>query len=75
MAILIGWFTSTFFLCESQILYCVAKAKDSHLRNDLEVNSLSLLLNFIARKSFMLKVLIQIHQILKTSSNGYILFI
>ena len=27
-----GCFTRTFFLQESQILHCLAKAKDSHLR-------------------------------------------
>ena len=45
MATLIGYFTRTFFFTESQILYCLAKAKDLHLKNYL----LSLLLNFVTR--------------------------
>ena len=49
MAILIGCFTRTFFRESNSIL--LAKANDSHLRNHLEVHSLSLLLNFITRKS------------------------
>ena len=35
------------FLRESKILYCLSKTKDSHLRNYLDVHSLSLHLNLI----------------------------
>ena len=50
MAIFIGCFTRTFFLCESQILYCLAKAKDSHLRNYLEVHFSELAFEFYCKK-------------------------
>ena len=40
MAIVIGCFTRTFFLRGSQLPYCISMAKDSHLRDYLEVYSL-----------------------------------
>ena len=49
VAVFIGCFIIKFLLCKSQILYFLVKAKDSHLRNYLEVHSLSL--NLITRKS------------------------
>ena len=65
MAILIGCFTRTFFLWESKILYCLAKAKDTQWAS----------FEFDYKKEFMLKVYIQIHQTLKTSWKGYYFFL
>ena len=42
MAIVIGYFTRTFFLRESQLPQCLSMAKDSQLRDCLEVYSNSL---------------------------------
>ena len=59
MSTLIGCFTKTFFPLRetSGYLYCLAKAKDSHLRNYVEVHFTELAFEFYCKKEFYVESL------------------